>query len=85
MARTSNVRALVLDAGAIISGANLAQYGPDVSYWTVPDVLSEIKDERSRRALEMFPYQIKTKTIAADALKFGERKECEAEKRQLEE
>ncbi|GAB5369774.1 hypothetical protein AAMO2058_001434800 [Amorphochlora amoebiformis] len=52
-------RVLVLDAGAFISGVNLAsRFGAGYRYVTIQGVLDEIKDERSRRVVETFPFKI---------------------------
>lgn len=74
----STCRHLVLDAGAFIAGANLTSFGPDVNYWTVPDVLSEIKDEGARRYLQTFPYKLQQRRVSAEAMSAGENRYADA-------
>ena len=49
---------LVLDSGAFIAGTKLDRFGPDAKYYTIPEVVAEIKDEASKRLLETFPYHL---------------------------
>lgn len=60
---------LVLDSGAFIAGQNLERFGPNTRYFTIPDVLIEIKDAVTRHILDSFPYKIETRVISADAMK----------------
>lgn len=66
-----DVRSLILDSGAFISGARLSDFGPEVTYLTTPRVLAEIRDEVTRHVLESFPYEIKTRNVSEAAMAAG--------------
>ncbi|KAI9914194.1 hypothetical protein PsorP6_005907 [Peronosclerospora sorghi] len=58
---------LVVDSGAIIKGTNLALLAEN--FWTVPDVLDEIRDKTSRAMLERLPFTLQTREPSVDAMK----------------
>jgi RNA-binding protein NOB1 len=58
---------LVVDSGAIIKGTNLAPLAEN--FWTVPDVLAEIRDKRARAILETLPFTLQTREPSAEAMK----------------
>ncbi|KAL4157633.1 hypothetical protein PRNP1_006650 [Phytophthora ramorum] len=58
---------LVIDSGAIIKGTNLAVLAEN--FWTVPDVLDEIRDKKSRAILERLPFTLQTREPSADAMR----------------
>ncbi|KAF4036366.1 Nin one binding (NOB1) Zn-ribbon like [Phytophthora infestans] len=58
---------LVIDSGAIIKGTNLAVLAEN--FWTVPDVLDEIRDKKSRAILERLPFTLQTREPSAEAMK----------------
>ncbi|KAG6615505.1 RNA-binding protein NOB1 [Phytophthora cinnamomi] len=58
---------LVIDSGAIIKGTNLAVLAEN--FWTVPDVLDEIRDKKSRAILERLPFTLQTREPSAEAVK----------------
>eukprot|EP01041_Mallomonas_annulata_P012945 gene12945-27314_t len=60
---------LVLDSGAIIKGQSNLFYKTAKNIWTVEGVLTEIRDSKSRIALENLPYEIKLKAPSLQALK----------------
>jgi RNA-binding protein NOB1 len=60
---------VVLDSGAVISGSSFQSLGTDVRYVTVPNVIAEIKDKRSRMLLESFPFKLQLQTPSAAAMK----------------
>lgn len=60
---------VVLDAGPLIRGTNISHLGN--TFWTVPEVLSEIRDKEARRRLELLPFEIKTKEPSEEAIKFA--------------
>ena len=49
---------LVLDSGAIIKGVRVERLGTE--FWTIAEVIEEIRDQRARDYLQTFPYEIKT-------------------------
>jgi rRNA maturation endonuclease Nob1 len=49
---------LVLDSGAIIKGVRVERLGTE--FWTIAEVIDEIRDQRARDYLQTFPYEIKT-------------------------
>lgn len=57
---------LVVDSGAIIKGTNLAALAEH--FWTVPDVLNEIRDKKSRALLERLPFTLETREPSAEAM-----------------
>ncbi|RLN68261.1 hypothetical protein BBJ29_000844 [Phytophthora kernoviae] len=58
---------LVIDSGAIIKGTNLGVLAEN--FWTVPDVLNEIRDKKSRAILERLPFTLQTREPSAEAMK----------------
>jgi len=50
---------LVVDTNAIISGVRLETLGKEL--WTIPEVLDEVLDEKSKDFLSAFPFEIKTR------------------------
>jgi len=68
---TDKLRYVILDSGAIITGAKLDRLGPNVQYVTISEVLTEIKDKASRMRLQAFPYKIETKVVSEEAMRFG--------------
>lgn len=73
-----NPKVIVLDSGALITGAKIDNFGADVQYWTIPEVIEEIKDRKTRHILESFPYEIKTRAISGECFKAGESRSSEA-------
>jgi len=67
-ANTSGVAVLVLDSGAFITGAKLDRFGPDVKYVTVPSVITEIRDEKTRHNLASFPFPIEQRSVSPEAM-----------------
>ncbi|KAJ0402874.1 hypothetical protein P43SY_000488 [Pythium insidiosum] len=66
-AEKKKVLHLVVDSGAIIKGTNLGVLAEN--FWTVPDVLEEIRDKRSRAVLEALPFTLRTREPSAEAMK----------------
>lgn len=60
------VKHLVVDSGAIIKGTNLTALADN--FWTVPDVLIEIRDKKSRALLERLPFTLQTREPSAEAM-----------------
>ncbi|TMW58513.1 hypothetical protein Poli38472_010072 [Pythium oligandrum] len=58
---------LVVDSGAIIKGTNLAPLAEN--FWTVPDVVAEIRDKRARAILDALPFTLQTREPSAEAMK----------------
>lgn len=57
---------LIVDTNAIIAGAPL--HGLAQQYWTVAEVLSEVKDERARATLNMLPFKLETRIPAESSV-----------------
>ncbi|GBG29323.1 RNA-binding protein NOB1 [Hondaea fermentalgiana] len=57
---------LVVDAGAIIRLENLNNMANE--FWTVREVISEIRDKNARRALETLPFDLKVREPSDEAL-----------------
>lgn len=64
----SKLEHLVVDSGAIIKGIPLENLANNL--WTVEDVLSEVKDKRSRHLLAKLPVELKCREPSMEALKF---------------
>lgn len=60
---------LVLDAGAIIRGHGLNLFKDSKEIVTVPEVLGEIRDSKSRDLLSRLPFELVEKTPSADAMR----------------
>jgi len=50
-------RILILDSGAIIKGVKIERMGTD--FFTIPEVIDEIRDSKAREFLQAFPFEIK--------------------------
>jgi len=60
------LRQLVVDAGALIRLETL--HGLAEEFYTVQEVLSEVRDKKARRALETLPFELKVKEPSETAL-----------------
>lgn len=77
---TKTLEYLVLDAGALIRGHGLILYSKAKKIITVPDVIAEIKDSKSRDLLAKLPFEIEERmpsqssinTVAQFAKKTGD-------------
>ena len=66
---TYRVGTLVVDSGALIKGASLESWSPNVV--TVKDIISEIKDLNTRRRLQVLPYTLTFREPIQQALHHG--------------
>ena len=64
---------LVLDSGAIIKGVGISLTTKAEKFWTVPEVLAEIRDKRARAALASLPFTLEEKEPSHDAMVFMSR------------
>ena len=62
---------LVADSGAFIRQAPLEKWSTDVV--TVEEVLSELRDENTRRKLGILPYDVQTREPTQTSLQYGKR------------
>lgn len=62
---------LVLDAGALIRGHGLTLYHKAKRVVTVPDVLMEIRDSKSRELLEKLPFEIEERMPSQSSINAG--------------
>ena len=62
------ISSMVLDAGAFITGAKLDCFGANVTYWTTPRVMAELRDARTQSALAAFPFALSTRAVSDAAL-----------------
>ena len=67
--RQEHTRHLVVDSGAIIKGLHLQDHAD--FFWTVPEVLKEIRDKRARHVLETLPYELRTRQPSGEAVQAG--------------
>lgn len=60
---------LVADSGAFIKSAHLEKWSPYVV--TVKEVVSEVRDENTRRRLQVLPYELHIKEPTQEAVGHG--------------
>lgn len=63
------VQHLVLDTAAIITGVRLD--GVAQHYWTVEEVLAEVRDARARDRLASLPFELVPRRPSDEAMRFG--------------
>lgn len=63
------MRVLVLDSGAFITGAKIDSFGPDTLYVTIPDVINELRDKKTRHILDTFPFPLEQRAVTSEAYK----------------
>ncbi|XP_054164456.1 RNA-binding protein NOB1-like [Oppia nitens] len=59
---------LVCDSGPFIVGTQIQDFGLNI--YTLPEVVSEIKDENTRQRLQLIPYEIKYREPSDEDIKF---------------
>lgn len=69
MAAPTQVRILVADSGAFIKHAPLEKWSPNVV--TVKEVLSELKDENTRRRLQVSPFEVHLREPTLSSIQHG--------------
>ncbi|CAM9508932.1 unnamed protein product, partial [Hapterophycus canaliculatus] len=62
---------LVIDSGAIIKGAGMTLASAAENFWTIPEVVAEIRDKKARHHLESLPFELKLREPSDEALKFA--------------
>ena len=60
---------LVVDSGAIIKGQGFGFHRIAKNFWTIPEVIDEIRDEKSRELLAALPFTLETKIPSDIAMK----------------
>ncbi len=70
LSTNSSFTKVVLDSGAFISGCKIENLGADVEYYTIEEVVSEIKDERARHRFQTFPFAIRVVGVTVEAIRF---------------
>ena len=60
----------IIDTNAIIDGSQLQVYGEQLA--TIPEVLAEVKDKKTRDFLERFPFKLESMEPAPESLRAGE-------------
>ena len=63
---TNILKHLVVDSGAIIKAERLEHLAEN--FWTVQEVLDEIRDSKSRHVLDTLPYNLKTRVPSGEAM-----------------
>jgi RNA-binding protein NOB1 len=66
---TIQLEHLVIDAGAIIRGHGLGYFNRSKRFWTVAEVLNEIRDSKSRALLASLPFEIEVRAPSDAAMK----------------
>jgi len=61
---------LVLDSGGLIHSTIEELRIKAHNFWTIPEVLGEIRDKKTRLKLEHLPFELKTKEPSDEAMKF---------------
>lgn len=64
-----NLEHLVIDAGAIINGQGFSYFNRSKKFWTVVEVLNEIRDGKSRALLASLPFEIQVRIPSDAAMK----------------
>lgn len=59
----------VIDTNAIIDGSQLQTYGKQLA--TIPEVLKEVKDKKTKEFLERFPFKLQAMEPAPESLRTG--------------
>ncbi|CAM9780980.1 unnamed protein product, partial [Scytosiphon promiscuus] len=62
---------LVIDSGAIIKGAGMTLSSAAENFWTVPEVVAEIRDKKARHHLQALPFELKLREPSDEAMKFA--------------
>lgn len=62
-------RKLVIDSGAFISGIRFEKFGNE--YYTIPQVIEEVKDPKARAFMESLSIDIKTRNPSKEAYDAG--------------
>ena len=62
---------LVVDSGAIIATADSRLHAAAEHFWTVAEVLAEVRDARARAALERLPFMLGVRTPSDEAIAAG--------------
>ncbi|KAJ6220258.1 hypothetical protein RDWZM_006070 [Blomia tropicalis] len=68
MSIKQKVKNLIVDSGAFILRSPIQDYGENI--FTISDVVGEIKDESTREALQVLPYELKYREPTEDDVKF---------------
>jgi rRNA maturation endonuclease Nob1 len=61
---------LVVDTAALIKGVRLETIASE--FFTITEVLNEVKDKQARTFLETFPFEIKMREPSPEAIQHGE-------------
>ena len=56
---------LVVDSGAIIKGCGYEFHKTSKRFWTVQDVVNEIRDSKSLHLLETLPFELEIRSAKA--------------------
>lgn len=63
------VRHLVLDTGALIKGQGYSLARMAEHFWTIPEVIAEVRDPRARFHLDTLPFELRTREPTLQACK----------------
>jgi rRNA maturation endonuclease Nob1 len=63
------IESLVIDSGPLIKGTNVRSFAGKI--YTVPEVISEIRDKHSRDFLNQISFSLQIKVPSDEALKEG--------------
>lgn len=61
---------IVLDSNAFFKSNTLVEIVKDSSPYTTPDVMRELKDQKTKDILESFPFKIEVREPSKEAIKF---------------
>ena len=76
-ATTQEKSCAVIDTNAIIDGSQLRLYGEQLA--TIPEVLAEVKDKKTRDFLERFPFKLQSMEPDSESLRAGQLRSCSAD------
>jgi len=66
----NKLQSLVLDSGPIIKGGCLRLINSAESFWTIEEVLNEIRDSKARHHLETLPFELRTRCPTPESIHF---------------
>lgn len=67
--KRQKIECLVLDSGPLIKGVNVRSFAEKI--YTIPEVISEIRDKHSREFLNQISFDFQIKAPSDEALKEG--------------
>ena len=64
-----NIHHVILDSGGIIKGQTQSYHKLGAKFWTVAEVLNEVRDQKARERLDMLPVDLEVRTPSDKAMR----------------